>query len=134
MRRLPVVVAARSRRTIRADDLDQVTDVFAVEVESDLEIGVDRTMKWGDGIGSHAETAAAAVSRRWLFAEGATGGPFNLFYLLAEPRRHRRHRHRPLPAPRPEAALCPVLHGSAAQSTHHLGATRELSASDVSAE
>ena len=38
-------------------------------------------MTW-NGVGSHAESSVAAPGRQWFLAEGATGGPFNLFYLL----------------------------------------------------
>ena len=46
---------------------------------------VDRTMTWGGGYGSHAETALAAPSTTWFLAEGATHGRFSLFYLLQNP-------------------------------------------------
>ena len=44
-------------------------------------------MQWGTDVlyGSHAETAVAAPSTTWLFAEGATHGSFDLFYLLQNP-------------------------------------------------
>ncbi len=76
-----VLVPARSRRTISAADLGRPTQDFAVTIESDVRIGADRLMAW-NGVGSHAESALAAPARQWYLAEGATGGPFNLFYLL----------------------------------------------------
>ena len=81
VRRLPLVVGPQSRRTLAASDVPGLTQEFGVEIESDVEIGVDRVMRW-NGVGSHAETAVAAPARRWYLAEGATGGPFSLFYLL----------------------------------------------------
>jgi hypothetical protein len=80
-RRLPVVVAARSRRTLNAADLGVQGQEFGVEISSDVAIGADRLMTWA-GVGSHGEGATSAPARQWYLAEGATGGPFNLFYLL----------------------------------------------------
>ena len=43
-------------------------------------------MTWdGSGIGSHAETSIEQVSNVWYLAEGATGGGFDLYYLLQNP-------------------------------------------------
>jgi hypothetical protein len=59
---------------------------FATVAESDAQIVLDRTMTWdANGFGSHAETAAAELSRKWYLAEGATHGAFDLFYLLQNP-------------------------------------------------
>ncbi|MEO5820805.1 MAG: hypothetical protein ABIT71_09885, partial [Vicinamibacteraceae bacterium] len=55
-------------------------------VESDVEIGVDRTMtRDASGYGSHLETGVVAASTTWYFAEGSTSGDFALFYLLQNP-------------------------------------------------
>ncbi len=83
VRRLPVVVPARARRTVMAADLE-ITGDFAVDIESDVAVGADRLMTW-NGVGSHAEASVAAPGRTWFLAEGATGGPFHLFYLLQNP-------------------------------------------------
>jgi hypothetical protein len=80
VRTASVLVAARSRRTLVAADFGGPNE-FGVTVESDVRIGVDRLMTWG-GVGSHAESAVPTPARQWYLAEGATGGPFNLFYLL----------------------------------------------------
>jgi hypothetical protein len=49
-------------------------------------IVADRLMRWeATYFGSHAETAIAQPSTTWYFAEGATSGPFDLFYLLQNP-------------------------------------------------
>jgi hypothetical protein len=59
---------------------------FATVAESDAQIVLDRTMTWdSNGFGSHAETAAAELSRTWHLAEGATHGTFDLYYLLQNP-------------------------------------------------
>ena len=81
VRRLPLVVGAQSRRTVTAAELGVDGYEFGVEVASDVAIGADRVMTW-NAVGSHAETAIAAPARTWYLAEGATGGPFNLFYLI----------------------------------------------------
>ena len=74
-------------------DLDPATlpglehAAFSTIIESDVEIAVDREMTWAAtaGYGSHLETAIAAPSTTWYFAEGATTGAFSLFYLLQNP-------------------------------------------------
>ncbi len=81
VRRLPLTIAARARRTLAAADLGISSAEFGVEIEADVAVGADRVMTW-NGVGSHAESAIAAPGRQWFLAEGATGGPFNLFYLL----------------------------------------------------
>jgi len=63
---------------------------FSTVVESDRSVAVERTMTWaggglGVGYGSSAETAIANPAPVWYFAEGTTGGPFSLFYLLQNP-------------------------------------------------
>jgi Tol biopolymer transport system component len=61
-------------------------DSFAITLESDRLIVVEREMSWPrDHYGSHAETAQEAPARTWYFAEGATHGGFDLFYLLQNP-------------------------------------------------
>jgi hypothetical protein len=42
-------------------------------------------MTWNGGLGGHSELATATPSRKWYFAEGATHGRFELFYLLFNP-------------------------------------------------
>jgi hypothetical protein len=59
---------------------------FSTVVESDQPVVVDRTMTWdGTGFGSHAETSGEQPSTQWYLAEGATGGTFDLYYLLQNP-------------------------------------------------
>jgi hypothetical protein len=60
---------------------------FATWIESEVPLVVTREMSWahGSGIGAHVEQAQSAPASSWYFAEGATSGGFNLFYLLANP-------------------------------------------------
>jgi len=59
---------------------------FSTVVESDMEIAVDRSMFWDRNIyGSHAETSVAAPGTTWYLAEGATGGTFDVYYLIQNP-------------------------------------------------
>jgi uncharacterized repeat protein (TIGR03803 family) len=59
---------------------------FSTVIESDVMVGVDRTMSWDpSGYGSHLETGVRAPSTTWYLAEGSTSGPFALFYLLQNP-------------------------------------------------
>jgi hypothetical protein len=81
IRRLPLTIGARARSTVGAADLGIASADFGVEIEADVVVGSDRVMTW-NGVGSHAESSVAAPARQWFLAEGATGGPFNLFYLL----------------------------------------------------
>ena len=77
----------QSRRTVEAETIDGLEGTaFATAVESDAPIVVDRRMAWGtDAYGAHGETGVASAQPNWYFAEGATGGPFDLFYLLQNP-------------------------------------------------
>ena len=62
---------------------------FSTLIESDVPVAVERTMTWGGGMGagygSHAERASSGPATTWYFAEGATHGAFDLFYLLQNP-------------------------------------------------
>ena len=62
---------------------------FSTLVESEQRVAVERTMTWGGGLGagygSHAERAVSGPAATWYFAEGATHGAFDLFYLLQNP-------------------------------------------------
>jgi len=62
---------------------------FSTLVESEQRLAVERTLTWGGGIGagygSHAERAISGPATTWYFAEGATHGAFDLFYLLQNP-------------------------------------------------
>jgi hypothetical protein len=62
---------------------------FSTLVESEERLAVERTVTWGGGMGtgygSHAERAVSGPASTWYFAEGATHGAFDLFYLLQNP-------------------------------------------------
>jgi hypothetical protein len=59
---------------------------FSTVVRSDVPLVVDRTMTWdARGYGGHSETAIDAPASTWYFAEGATIGNFELYYLIQNP-------------------------------------------------
>ncbi|MBA2356590.1 MAG: IPT/TIG domain-containing protein [Acidobacteria bacterium] len=79
-----------ARPSLRVVDPVQVLGAgsheFATVVESDVQIAAARIVNWdGTSYGSHAEIGVATPSTTWHFAEGATIGGFNLFYLLSNP-------------------------------------------------
>lgn len=82
------VVPARSRTTI---DVEGIAGLEAAEfstlIEADVQVVADRTMTWDqNGYGSHAERGILTrTATTWYFAEGATFGNFNLFYLIQNP-------------------------------------------------
>jgi len=82
------VVPAQSRRTIDARLLAGLAAAtVSTIVESDVQVVVDRTMRWDQVSkgGAHAESSSPAPSLVWYLAEGATHGHFDLFYLLQNP-------------------------------------------------
>ncbi len=81
-------VPPRSRRTVFVQDVPGMASAsFSTLVDADHPVVVDRTMTWagGQAYGSSAETAIAGPSPQWYFAEGATHGDFDLFYLVQNP-------------------------------------------------
>lgn len=75
-----------ARRTVDPATLDGLAAAeFSTTIESDIPIVADRTMVWGGGYGSHAETGILAPSTEWYLAEGATHSGFDLFYLVQNP-------------------------------------------------
>jgi hypothetical protein len=75
-----------SRHTLNLTPQMVPEDSFSTVIESDRQVVVDRTMTWDNtSYGGHAETALEAPATTWHFAEGATHGPFSLFYLLQNP-------------------------------------------------
>jgi type 1 glutamine amidotransferase len=78
-----VTLAPRSRRTM----IPPPESLFSTLLVSDQPIVADRIMTWsGTGhYGSHAESAITAPALNWYFAEGATHGNFDLFYLVQNP-------------------------------------------------
>jgi glucose/arabinose dehydrogenase len=85
-------VSAHSRRTIWVDDepgLD-ATDVSAIVRSINARpVIVERAMYFSSRgiafVGGHDSAGVTAPSRRWFFAEGATGSFFDMFLLLANP-------------------------------------------------
>ena len=89
---LPVHIAAESRLTIPVDNIPGLaaTDVSA-SIVSDVPILVERAMYMDTanppqvfGAG-HAGSGVTAANPRWFLAEGATGGFFDMYYLIANP-------------------------------------------------
>jgi Tol biopolymer transport system component len=83
-----LMVPAASRRTIDLRLLAGLESAnVATVVESDVQVVVDRTMRWDLSTrgGAHAESSTPAPSLTWYLAEGATHGSFSLFYLIQNP-------------------------------------------------
>jgi hypothetical protein len=82
-----LVMPPLSRRSINPKTIAGLENAnFSVVVESDVRVVADRTMSWdATGYGSHAETGTSSPALEWFFAEGATHGGFDLFYLLQNP-------------------------------------------------
>jgi autotransporter-associated beta strand protein len=81
-----LTVPPRSRRTVDPKTVAGLQNAeFSTVVDTDTLLVVDRTMTWGNGYGSHAETSVAAPALTWYLAEGATHSNFNLFYLIQNP-------------------------------------------------
>ena len=82
------IVPAMQRTTI---DVETIAGLEAAEfstlIEADVQVVADRTMTWDQsGYGSHAERGILTrTATTWYFAEGATFGNFNLFYLIQNP-------------------------------------------------
>lgn len=85
--RSTMTLAAGARATVRPATIAGLeTAEFSTRIDSEQPIVADRTMFWDkNGYGSHAETAVPAPAATWYFAEGATFGAFDLFYLLHNP-------------------------------------------------
>ena len=79
-----MTLAARSRGTLNAADVQQLAGAsFSTVVESDVVVVADRLMMWDpSGYGSSGETAVTSPATLWYFAEGATHGAFDVYYLL----------------------------------------------------
>ena len=87
-----LTIPAMGRITINPElDVPDLADAnFSTVVETNVRVVVDRTMSWdASGYGSHAETSSSAPATTWYFAEGATHGQFDLFYLLQNATRRR---------------------------------------------
>ncbi len=88
-----VTLQPYERRTVLLDEQPGIDEdgpdpayEFSTTVRASAPIGVDRLMTWDKSLyAGHAETGVVSPSRTWYFAEGATIGGFNLFYLLQNP-------------------------------------------------
>lgn len=81
-----VTIAPRRRATVDVAAVAGVAGAFATTIEASTLVVADRVVSWdGSGYGSHAESATVAPRTTWYFAEGATMGGFNTFYLLLNP-------------------------------------------------
>jgi hypothetical protein len=82
-----LVVPPHTRATILGDAVEHVRGgSFSAVVDADVPILVDRTTTWDTRrYGGTSESAVSTASTTWYFAEGATGGQFDLFYLLENP-------------------------------------------------
>lgn len=81
-----VSLPPRRRATVDTVNVSGLNGSFATTIEANTLVVADRTVTWdGTGYGSHAETATEAPRTTWYFAEGATTGGFNTFYLLLNP-------------------------------------------------
>jgi hypothetical protein len=78
-------VPAGTRRTVSSATLGSlITAPFSTLIESDVAVVADRTVSWAGtaAYGSHTETAVLSPATTWYLAEGATGGGFDLYYLV----------------------------------------------------
>lgn len=89
-----VTLAPHGRAAFILNDPFTLMDTtYAILVESSQPVVAERQVQWDNSpfgfsavpYGSTLETATEAPGRAWHFAEGATGGPFSLFYLLQNP-------------------------------------------------
>ena len=81
-----VSLPPRRRATVDTASVAGLSGSFATTIEANTLVIADRTVSWdGTGYGSHAETATESPRTTWYFAEGATTGGFNTFYLLLNP-------------------------------------------------
>ncbi len=77
-----------SRMTIWMDQEPSLSDgEFTAELESSLPVVAERAMYfgYGDRAGGSAAEGAPELAKKWLFAEGYTGGLFDSWLVLANP-------------------------------------------------
>ncbi|MGE3844610.1 MAG: FG-GAP repeat protein, partial [Vicinamibacterales bacterium] len=82
-----VVVPAQQSRKVAVSTLPGMSATeFSTVVESDHLVVADRQQWWdATAYGTSAERSVDAPALTWYFAEGATHGGFDLFYLLQNP-------------------------------------------------
>ena len=82
-----VAIPALQRRTIDVKSVAGLESaIFSIVVESDFPIVTERTVRWGDPFGAHAESAVAAPAMTWYVADGSTHSPFDVVYVIQNPR------------------------------------------------
>ena len=83
----PVQLPARSPAYLDAGSLGMTFTEFSIVVESPVPLAVERRMMWDRTrvYGSHSSTGAASPALTWYFAEGATIGGIQTFFLLQNP-------------------------------------------------
>ena len=83
----PVWMPARSPAYLDADSLGMPFTEFSIVVESPVPLTVERRMTWDRTrvYGSHSSAGVAAPAPTWHFAEGATIGDIQTFFLLQNP-------------------------------------------------
>jgi hypothetical protein len=81
-------IAPRSRLTVYAGDVPEIVNQsFGISVTFSQPGMAERAMYFGQRLfeGGHASAGVTAPSTNWFHAEGATGGFFTSFLLLANP-------------------------------------------------
>ena len=118
-----LTLAAGARATVRPATLADLAQAeFSTRIDADARIVADRAMQWdGTGYGSHAEASVASPATTWYFAEGATMGEFDLFYLLQNPGATASTVEVTYLLPAPSAPIVKTYAVPARQSLHHLG-------------
>jgi hypothetical protein len=83
----PVQLPARSPAYLDAGSLGLPFSEFSIVVESPGPLAVERRMTWDRTrvYGSHGSTGVASPALTWHFAEGATIGGIQTFFLLQNP-------------------------------------------------
>jgi hypothetical protein len=86
-RSVAVSVPASRTASVNLRSLVLPFEEFALVVESPVALVTERRMTWARGFayGSHSSQGVEAPSRNWYFAEGATIGGLQTFFLLFNP-------------------------------------------------
>ena len=116
------VPAQQSRKVAVSFVPDMSAAEFSTVIESNQPVVVDRQMWWDttSAYGTNAESSLQAPSLQWYFAEGATQGGFDLFYLLQNPS-DSPARLSGFDPPSVGGPLGKDLRRAAAKPLHHLG-------------
>jgi uncharacterized repeat protein (TIGR01451 family) len=81
-----LTLGPRARTTIDTRTIPGLADApFATAIEAEATVVAERTMSWDYGEPGMSLEHAVEAAQDWYFAEGATTGPFTLFYLLMNP-------------------------------------------------